>query len=76
MKGKSHMLQLSFCHHKPTKQKRPVWSEASTGTETIQVESLINVNLPSQYQVNEVQASIHHLYNIRYVLALPLGLPL
>ena len=30
---------------------------------------IINVNLPLQYQANEAQASVLHLYNIRYVHA-------
>lgn len=37
----NYTSSLSFCHYKHKTKKRPVWSEASTGTETIQVESLL-----------------------------------
>ena len=50
--------------------------EASPDYHTTLVESLINVNLTELYRVNEDQASIHRQYNIMYVFALPLGLPL
>ena len=50
--------------------------EASSDYQTTLVESLINVNLTELYRVNEDQASIHRQYNIMYVFALPLGLPL
>ena len=50
--------------------------EASTDYHTTLVESLINVNLTELYRGNEDQASIHRQYNIMYVFALPLGLPL
>ena len=50
--------------------------EASSDYHTTLVESLINVNLTELYRGNEDQASIHRQYNIMYVFALPLGLPL
>ena len=58
-----------------TNQKTSV-DEASPDYHTTLVESLINVNLTELYRVNEDQASIHRQYNIMYVFALPLGLPL
>ena len=37
----NYAFPLSFCYYKYKTKKRPVWSEASQGTETIQVESLL-----------------------------------
>lgn len=71
----NHTSSLSFCYHKhKTKKTCMVRSFNRHRNHTGRI--IINVNLPSLYQVNEVQASIHHLYNIRYVLAKQLEHPL
>ena len=69
------MSSINMLNAQPAEAKTSV-DEASPDYHTTLVESLINVNLTELYRVNEDQASIHRQYNIMYVFALPLGLPL